>query len=99
MKLNLYSVHDEKAQAFRHMFFRRHDGEALRFFQDGVQDAKTELSKHPSDFALYVHGVFDDETGDFQSYTPVKFVCRASEFVQMIPQLAMEASLGKDHSS
>lgn len=80
MKLNLYSVHDEKAQVFTHMFFRRNHGEAIRYFGDACRDDKTVLFKHPADFSLYYHGSINDESGHVDAVIPVQFIARGSEF-------------------
>lgn len=80
MKLNLYAVLDEKAQAFGSMFFRKRHEEAKRYFGDAVIDPKTILHQHPQDFSLYYLGVLNDETGLVTAVTPIEFVARASEF-------------------
>lgn len=85
MKLNVYSVLDEKAQAFGFMFFRKTHKEAIRYFGDACSDPKTMLNKHASDFALYHHGEFDDETGFIKAISPIQFISRASEFVVKTP--------------
>lgn len=90
MRLGLYSVLDEKAQAFQYMFFRKTHGEAIRFFSDAARDPKTAICQHYQDYALYYHGSFDDETGIFDQFSPVQLVSRASEFQQ--PMVMSEVS-------
>lgn len=80
MILNLYSVLDEKAQAFGSMFFKKNHGEAIRYFGDACTDSKTMLYQHPEDFSLYFHGKFNDETGYFEAVTPIQYISRATEF-------------------
>jgi len=72
MILNLYAVLDEKAQAFRTMTFFQSNGVAIRQFADAVCDEKTFLHKHPQDYALYLLGSVDDETGAVTGISPVQ---------------------------
>lgn len=51
--VNLYSVKDTKAQAFREPFPARHTSEAVRGFTSAVQNQDTEFGRFPEDFELY----------------------------------------------
>lgn len=84
MLVNMYSVFDEKAQAFRSMHFVQSDGVAIRNFSDAVcnENPNTNyLRQHPQDYSLYCLAVFDDETGRIEPIAPIRLVCRASEFL------------------
>lgn len=74
MVLVAYSVHDSVAQFFGPPFFCKTDGEARRLFSDACKDTRSNLSEHPSDFALYRLGQFDDNSGDLVPVAPVLIV-------------------------
>lgn len=60
MILKIYTVHDSAVGAFMSPFFARSHGEALRSFQDAINDPKTNLNSHPHDYHLFYVGAFDD---------------------------------------
>jgi len=82
MILRVYSVFDDAARVFKFQFFRSRDGEAIRYFADGVQAEKTEMHKHPQDFSLFVLAEFNDETGLFSPLSIPERISRALDFVQ-----------------
>lgn len=61
--LNCYSIYDKKAFSFATPFFAVNDEVAMRSFEDLVRDRRSLVSQHPEDFALYIVGRFDTETG------------------------------------
>jgi len=87
MIIQMYAVLDEKDQAFRSMHFVQSDGLAARNFGDAVSgnNPNTEyLRLHPEDYSLYCVASFNDESGLVEPYSPVRFICRASEFTQKL---------------
>lgn len=66
------SVRDQKSEAFGRPFFVPSVGVAMRDFEDEVNraDEKNILYRHPSDFALYQLGVFDDADGKIATDLP-----------------------------
>lgn len=84
-KMKVYSMYDEKAEAFNRPFIFTTHGQATRAFSDGVRDPQSNLCKHYKDYSLYCIGTFDEETGLLEPLTPVELVCRASEFVALTP--------------
>jgi len=66
-KLYVYSVHDTKVGAFAQPFFMRSRGEALRGWEDHVNDSSVMPNKHPQDFALFELASFDEDTGTFEN--------------------------------
>lgn len=74
MKLQVYAVLDKAVGAFTRPFFLRTRGEAIRSFTEACQDEKTDFCKHPDDFVLYYNGVFDDNTGMFDSIEPERVI-------------------------
>lgn len=60
----LVSVRDRALNAFQPPFSVRAEGEAIRNFQDAINDTNNRhLNQHPDDFDLYVLGQFDDANG------------------------------------
>jgi len=48
------------------------DGQALREFQDVIQNQETMFSKHPEDYTLFKIGSYDQDNGKISSLdTPV----------------------------
>lgn len=65
MKLKVFAVYDEKACVYGTPFFMMTEAEATRAFKDLANDEKTTVGRHPSDFALFCLGTFDNEEGEF----------------------------------
>lgn len=65
MILKIFSVFDNKAEAFARPFFVNTTGAAVRAFSDEANRADSDLCKHPQDFGLFELGEFDDATGLF----------------------------------
>lgn len=61
--MKLYTIYDSKAQAFIPPFLMPTDAEALRAFDDVVNDPSTMFNKHPEDYTLFCTGSFDSQTG------------------------------------
>jgi len=80
MKTNIFSIFDEKAQAFTSPFFQPAVGQAMRAFNDLVVDSKTTIYSHPEDFSLYHIGVFDDNDAQVESFPQPRLLARATEF-------------------
>ena len=53
MKHNIFSVYDEKAQAFLPPFFLPEVGMATRIFGDCVNSDEHQFGKHPTDYTLF----------------------------------------------
>ncbi len=70
MKLYVFTVYDAKAEYFMQPLFWRSVGEALRSFEDEVQNPESMLSKHPGDFTLYQIGEYDQATGGIIAQPP-----------------------------
>lgn len=80
IKLGVYSIYDKKAQAYFNPIYYHYKGEALRWFEDVVQDEKSNLSRHPADFAFFRVGMFNVSTGALESCAQPEFVAEALDF-------------------
>ena len=80
MKLKVYSVHDQAAEAFIQPFFMHNDGLAMRAFSDNVNSREeNNISKHPEQFALFQIGEFDDQKGVIESLQEPKCLATGME--------------------
>lgn len=65
-KLQIFAIYDKKAQAYILPHFFAQKGQAIRAFEDAVNETANphnQISKHPSDFVLAHLGEFDDRLG------------------------------------
>jgi len=85
MKLNAYSVFDNKALAYNVPFFVSTDGAAVRMFADLANDAQSAISRHPGDYILYRVGSYDDQTGGITAEDPKAHVADAISLVKLEP--------------
>jgi hypothetical protein len=56
----LFTVYDSKAEAYMNPFHARSTGEAVRMFEQGLQDDNSALSSSPADFTLFELGQWND---------------------------------------
>lgn len=75
----VFAVFDKKSELHGPPFNMGTVGEALRAFQDLVQDERTTVSRHPEDFKLVRLGMFDNKTGEFVN-APRETLAHAQEF-------------------
>lgn len=61
----MYTIRDDKTEAYMQPFFQQTKGAAMRALSDLANDEKTMFSIHPQDFSCYYLGQFDDSTGQF----------------------------------
>ena len=81
MKLNVYTVFDSKASAFKPPFFLQSNGEALRAFGDAFNNDKHDLGMHPEDYTLFHLGSWDDKNSQFELLDTPKSLGIGVEFV------------------
>jgi hypothetical protein len=60
---NIFSVYDNKAEAFLPPFVLPKHEMAIRTFADSINNPETQLFLHPADYTLFTLGTFDDELG------------------------------------
>lgn len=61
--MQIFSIYDKKAQAYANPFYYHQKGQAIRAFEDAVNDVQSPFFKHPEDFCLFLVGEWDDCTG------------------------------------
>lgn len=72
MKYVICAIRDSAADVYGVPMFLAALGQAIRGFQDEVQNPRegNMLNKHPEDFELYHVGAYDDATCEFTTETP-----------------------------
>lgn len=63
-KLCIFSIHDNKAEAFMRPFAAPTPAFAMRSFADMVNDPEQPIAQHPADYTLFKVGVMSEETGE-----------------------------------
>lgn len=82
MILKVFAVRDLKAEAFLQPFFSNSVGNALRAFDDAVNDKNCPFNKHPGDYSLFEIGTYDDSSALLDSVVPVKMMAFASDLIK-----------------
>lgn len=60
MKLQIYSIYDEKGKFFSSPYYSNNNDVAIRQFKSLVNDDQSTVSIYPADFTLFHIGTFDD---------------------------------------
>lgn len=65
MNYILFVIKDRSVDAYVNLHCVRAEGQAIRQFQDAINDQQTggSIHKHPDDYDLYRVGTYNDETG------------------------------------
>lgn len=79
-KLIMFSVYDGKAQCFSRPFFEKNVAGAMRSWEEACKEPSSPFCKYPSDFVLYQIGEFDEDTGKFEDFQPVRMLSAALDF-------------------
>lgn len=81
MILQMFSVFDDKGEAYLTPFFMKAKGEAVRAFIELAKDGTSQFAKHPADFTLFHIGTFDDSTSIVTMLEPTVNLGKALEFI------------------
>lgn len=81
MRMLVVSVRDAKAEIYMRPWFVQTAGVAIRSFMDEVnrEDKDNQLFNHPSDFALYQIGEYDDNEGKVYGYEVPRLLLQADQ--------------------
>ena len=76
---NVYSIKDNKAQAFSGLYVNVNDALMVRDLDSGFKTGKMGLiNQYPEDFSVYQVAIFDDCTGEVKP--ALRFVKNFSDF-------------------
>lgn len=70
MKLKMFTVYDDAAQAYLQPFFFSTNALAIRAFADLANDPNHQFCKYASQYHLFELGEFDQSTGAFALIIP-----------------------------
>jgi hypothetical protein len=70
MKLKIFSLRDQKTDAYLNPMAMQTPGQIIRMIQDEIQKPDNLLAQHPEDFELFQIGEFDTETGQLTGTPP-----------------------------
>lgn len=80
--IGYYSIYDKKARTYGQLFPSNTPGTAERAFTDNVNNPDAMANKYPTDFALYHHGNFDDESGNIEIIYPPHLIVEATALLK-----------------
>lgn len=83
MQLFIYSIYDEKVEAYNTPFFSPTNPAAIRQFTDLANNEQTTISNHPHDYILYQLGKWDDQKAQIEPFKNAVNLGRASEYVEI----------------
>jgi len=87
VQLKVFSVRDEKAEAFAQPFFTVSTGMAIRHFGDWCRNKETPLGQHPEDYRLYEIGTWEDQLGHFINEETPRLISSGTEHLAAaVPQ-------------
>lgn len=79
----IVAVRDAKADIYGIPNFVHNTATAIRSFSDQVNNPESQWHKHPSDYALYELGVYDDQTGSFSMLDIPKHLIQADQCISI----------------
>lgn len=85
MKLQLFSVYDNKAQIFSNLWTAQTTGVAIRQFTEAANDPKHDYARHSDDFMLCCLGEWNVETAEFELLPAPNQLGLASQFIDDAP--------------
>ena len=77
-----------RLRLFSQPFFANQDGQATRQFNDLVNNSDHPFGKHPTDYTLFLIGIYDDETAELESMSKIS-LGNGVEFKTPDPQLGL----------
>lgn len=84
MKFKIFSIKDRAIDAFMRPWYAQSTGQAVRMFQDEINNPQSEMHKHADDYDLYELGDWNEETAEFtqDAERGPKQVARGKELVK-----------------
>ena len=70
MKIEIFAIHDSKAEAYMQPFFTQATGVAIREFTKLSNDETHPIGQNPTDYTLFYLGTWDQWTGDIKGDIP-----------------------------
>lgn len=89
MKLEIFAVHDVKAEAWLQPFFAMTVGVAVRMFEQACNEETHDMHRHAEDYTLFHVGTFHQDNGQIVPLEVLVPLGSAMQFrkVEMIPSM------------
>ncbi|AXL15412.1 nonstructural protein [Microviridae sp.] len=84
--MRIFSVRDQKAQAYLQPFFAPNAAVAIRYVQAAVDDEAHEFRRHAEDYVLFEVGGFDETDGTLDPLNPPNVLCKCIDLLPPMPQ-------------
>lgn len=81
MKIKMFTVYDIKAKSYLPPFYMQSTGQAMRTFEDTVNDPDHAFGKHPEDYVIFEVGTFDDQSCTFELHKSPITLAKAIELI------------------
>lgn len=81
MKVNCYSMYDEKAEVYHAPMYSPNDAHIQRRLAMDLKNEGSVFNQFPEDFKLYHIGEFNDADGIITSVEPKRFVTEISALI------------------
>lgn len=89
--MKMYSIYDSKVKAYMQPFFMRTKGEVIRSLMNELQQADSNLAKHPGDYTLFEIADWDEQAGKLEPYKTHESIGIIQEFIKTenkLPKIA-----------
>lgn len=80
--MEIFTVHDSKAEAFLSPFFCKTVGLAIRSFTQAANDQGHDFNKYAADYTLFHLGAYDESTATFELFGAPKNIGIALQFIE-----------------
>lgn len=90
MQVNVYAIHDSKAQAYLQPFFSPTHAVAFRNLENAMRNPQSPFAQFPGDFTLFRIASFEDTTGILE---PLKAHENLGNLIQFKPSDSAPAAL------
>lgn len=74
MKLKIYSLRDQKTDAYMNPIAMQTTGQLLRMLSDEINKDDSLIGQHPEDFELFEVGEYDTQTGQLTPKLPTSVI-------------------------
>jgi len=94
MTYEIYTIFDSCAKSYNNPFYFLNDNIATRAATDLLKD-ENEISRHPTDFAMFKIGQFDPQTGEIFIYETRQCLIKFHELAATMPAKAEQDSINE----
>ena len=85
MTMKIYTVYDQKAEAYLQPFFTPTKGLAMRSFIDAVNKEGHDFNRYAPDYTLFEIGEYEDQTGQIKMHKHMENLGKANEYLKTNP--------------